>query len=248
MPPRAPDEVTAKDALAPVMTTKEERAALREQAVQGNQEAQLLLMRGYLALIWPVVMGELARKCARADVQRRQQLADEALTLFVLKFWGYRSKVDKITKSTDYWKEVARNTALEIAEVEERHTSEAIVAKYREHKREPPKQEVSNDPGVWMAITQLAQEAERAINELRVELRMTMKLLFKDGLKVEEVAEKLQVSRPTVRKRRREACKSIAPVLKDRLPVAYHIFAVAAGLESGPRPAPSRLAAPTEEG
>jgi RNA polymerase sigma-70 factor (family 1) len=159
---------------------KNERSLL-EQIAAGDQRSFTAIFNHYSKLIYPFAL----------KLTRSQDLAEEILQEVFLKIWVHRSTLSGVENFGAYLNRITRNHCYNVIR---RLAHEALVSSELANAMTEEVHSTEDDVIGW----DLEQSLNNAINQLTPQQKLVYTMCHQDGLKYEEVASRLNLSRSTI--------------------------------------------------
>ncbi len=159
----------------------ENERSLLEQISAGDQKSFAVIFDHYSKMIYPFAL----------KLTRSQDLAEEILQEVFLKIWVHRSNLPEIENFGAYLNRITRNHCYNVIR---RLAHEALVSSELANVMTEEVYSTEDD----IIGRDLQQSLNNAINQLTPQQRLVYTMCHQDGLKYEEVADRLNLSRSTV--------------------------------------------------
>lgn len=151
------------------------------QIAAGDQKSFAVIFDHYSKVVYPFAL----------KLTRSQELAEEILQDVFLKVWVNRSTLPEIENLGAYLNRITRNHCYNVIR---RLAHEALISAELTNAMTDEAHSTEDDVISW----DLQQSLNKAINQLTPQQKLVYTMCHQDGLKYEEVASRLNLSRSTV--------------------------------------------------
>ena len=170
----------------------ENERSLLQQIAAGDEKSFAVIFHHYTKVIYPFAY----------KLTHSQDLAEEILQEVFLKIWANRSSLAEIENFGAYLNRITRNHCYNVIR---RLAHEAIVSAELANAMTEEVHNTEDD----VIGKDLQRSLNKAINQLTPQQKLVYTMCYNDGLKYEEVASRLNLSRSTVHSHMKLALKFI---------------------------------------
>jgi len=147
---------------------------------------------------------------------RERMIAEELVSDVFVRFWNNRSRIVIQSSLQDYLYKSTQNACIDYLRTQQKHRSHTS---YIEEQAIDctTLADLGENPLDYLIKTETEEKIRRAIEELPERYRLTFKLRQMDELSYDEIADKMSISKNTVKSNLRDAMAILREKLKDLL-------------------------------